>query len=330
MAWGLIGLDRSAEALNAMISSARLPHALLFTGPRGGGKNSLARALAAALNCSAPAPDGGPCGQCPSCQKMAKDIHPDLISLGPSGKARQIKMEDIQNLRAQMAFRPFEGRIKVFIIREADRLSQDSGNALLKTLEEPPPDSLLILTSASEAELMPTILSRCLRLRLPPLPRALILDALADKRDLSGPRASLLAALAAGALGPALNLDPDATWEQWTELHRIMGAPSAPARLEAAWSWVKKTVAQEEGWSGQLNLLRLWWRETARLRAVGAEHLEGPPPDPAQLQWAARLGPKALERINSAQSKLEDSLSRFVKAELAFENYWLSVFAAGT
>jgi len=329
MGWGLIGLDRATAGLEAMISSGRLPHALLLTGPRGGGKNSLARALAAALNCAAPVDGGGPCGQCPSCQKIAKDIHPDLISLGPSGKARLIKMEDIQNLRAQMAFRPFEGRVKVFIIREADRLSQESGNALLKTLEEPPPDSLLILTSASEAEVMATILSRCLRLRLPPLPQALVLEALAERRSLSGPPARLLAALAAGALGPALNLDPEETWAGWTELHRIMGAPSAPARLEAAWAWVKKTVAHEEGWANQLNLMRLWWRETARLAAAGAEGLEGPPPDPAQLQWAARLSPKAIERVNAAQSKLEDSLSRFVKAELAFENYWLSVFAAG-
>lgn len=328
MAWGLIGLDRATAGLGAMIRSGRLPHALLLTGPRGGGKNSLARALAAALNCAAPAEDGGPCGRCPSCRKMAKDIHPDLISLGPSGKARQIKMEDIQNLRAQMAFRPFEGRVKVFIIREADRLSQDSGNALLKTLEEPPPDSLLILTSASEAELMATILSRCLRLRLPPLPPDLLLADLAERRNLSGPPARLLAALAAGALGPALSLDPEATWAAWTELHRLMGAPSAPARLEAAWDWVKKTVADEEGWADRLNLLRLWWRETARLTAAGAGPSEGPPPDPAQLQWAARLSPKAIERINAAQSRLEDSLSRFVKPELAFENYWLSVFSA--
>lgn len=329
MAWGLIGLDRATAALSAMIRSGRLPHALLLTGPRGGGKNSLARALAATLNCSNPAEDGGPCGQCPSCQKMAKDIHPDLISLGPTGKARQIKMEDIQNLRSQMAFRPFEGRVKVFVIREADRLGPESGNALLKTLEEPPPDSLLLLTSASEAEVMPTILSRCLRLRLPPLPQELVLAALTERRNLSGPPARLLAALAAGALGPALSLDPEVTWANWTELHRIMGAPSAPARLEAAWDWVKKTVAGEEGWADQLNLLRLWWRETARLTVVGYESTEGPPADPAQIQWAARLNPKAIERVNAAHSKLEDSLSRFVKPELAFENYWLSVFAAG-
>lgn len=328
MGWGLIGLDRATQSLGAMIRSRRLPHALLLTGPRGGGKNSLARALAAALNCSESTDEGGPCGRCLSCQKTAGDIHPDLSTLGPTGRTRQIKMDDIQNLRGWMAFRPFEGRVKVFIIREADRLSADSGNALLKTLEEPPPDSLLILTSASEAEVMPTILSRCLRLRLPPLPQPLILAALAEQRGLSGPAARLLAALAAGALGPALTLDPAETWDEWTALNLVMGAPSTPARLEAAWEQVKKNAANEESRPNQLNLLRLWWRETIRLAAAGPERLEGPPPDPAQFQWAARLTPKVIERVNAAQNRLEDSLSRFVKPELAYENYWLSVFSS--
>ena len=328
MAWGMAGLEETTGALASMISSGRLPHALLFTGPKGGGKNMLARTLAAAVNCSQPRPDGGPCAQCLSCQKIARDIHPDLKTIAPEGAANIIKMDSVQALRAEMAFRPFEGRVKVFIIREADRLSSDSGNALLKTLEEPPPDSLLILTSASEAELMATILSRCLRLRLPPLSRDKILEAVADKRGLAGPEASLLACLAAGALGPALELDPDEIWAGWLELDSILGAASAPARLSKAWIWVKKTAENKDGYSLAVSILRLWWRETIRLAAAGPEALEGPPPQPGQLVWAERLNPKAIARINRAAAKLEDSLARFVKAELAFENYWLAVLAA--
>ena len=156
MPWGLGGLGAATSALSAMIGSNRLPHALLFTGPKGGGKNTLDRALAAAVNCAAPASAGSPCGHCLSCQKIARAIHPDLRTRAPEGAANIIKMESVQALRAEMAFRPFEGRVKVFIVREADRLTSDSGNALLKTLEEPPPDSILILTSASEAEVMAT------------------------------------------------------------------------------------------------------------------------------------------------------------------------------
>lgn len=326
MSWGLIGLESVTASLTAMISSGRLPHALLLTGPRGGGKNSLARALAAALNCASPGDDGGPCGQCPACVKIAKDIHPDLRTLAPTGRSRQIKMDDVQTLRADMGFRPYEGRVKVFIIREADCLGSESGNALLKTLEEPPPDSVLILTSASEAEVMTTILSRCLRLRLPPLPYETVLRTLAERRGLGGSEARLLAALSGGALGVALALDPETVRRGWEELDNILGASTAPARLESAWQWTDRVAGDEENYADSLNLLRLWWRETVRLQAAGPETLEGPPPGPAQLFWASRLTPGAIEGIAKAQNRLEDSLARFVKPEMAFENYWLSVF----
>jgi DNA polymerase-3 subunit delta' len=328
MPWNLIGAESVTRSLAAMTGSGRLPHALLVTGPRGAGKNTLARALAAAINCAAREADGSPCGLCLSCRKIAKDIHPDVKTLLPSGRARQIKIDDIHTLRSEMAFRPYEARVKIFIIRQADRLTADSGNALLKTLEEPPPDSLLILTSASEAEIMPTILSRCLRLRLAPLPLAAILEALAQKRGLSGPAARLLAAFSAGALGPALALDPQKLMEGWETLNAIMGAAGSPARLAAAWQWVKTLAAaeDEEETSQALNLLRLWWRETARLFASGPDALEGPPPSAAQILWAERLSPPAIGAITKAQARLEDSLSRFVKPELAFENYWLTVF----
>ncbi|UQZ89714.1 hypothetical protein C4J81_11060 [Deltaproteobacteria bacterium Smac51] len=328
MPWSLIGAENVTSPLSAMIRGRRLPHALLLTGPRGCGKNTLARDLAAALNCASPLPDGSPCGECLSCNKIIKDIHPDLKTLIPSGRSRQIKMEDIQILRSEMGFRPYEGRMKIFIIREANRLTNDSGNALLKTLEEPPPDSVMVLTSASEAEVMPTILSRCLRLRIPPLSQETILSALAEKRGLTGPDARLLAALSAGALGPALELAPEVVRSGWDALNGILGASSAPARLEKAWQWVKSLSGDEDAVPQALNLMRLWWRETMRLAAAGPAALEGPPPSDAQTIWAARLTPASIETVNRAQARLEDSLSRFVKLELAFENYWLKVLSA--
>lgn len=327
MGWGLMGQEGVCGALAAMMKSGRLPHALLLTGATGSGKNSLARALAAAINCGSPEADGGPCGACLSCQKIAKDVHPDVHTLAPAGRAQVIKMEDVSALRAEMAFRPYEGRSKVFIIRQADRLGAESGNALLKTLEEPPPDSLLILTSASEAEVMSTILSRCLRLKLAPLSYQAVLGELSKRRGLAEAEASLLAALANGALGSALTLDLALAEKGWLEISEIMADPVASGRLARAWQWTDRVAGDEENIAPTLNLLRLWWRQTIRLRA-GESLLEGPSPQPIQLQLAAKLTPTAIERLSQAQSHLENSLSRFVKPEMAFENYWLSVFLA--
>jgi DNA polymerase-3 subunit delta' len=343
MPWDLVGLEKPAGLLSNLIKAGRLPHALLFIGPAGVGKNSLALALAASLNCAGPDPDASPCGHCPSCRKIARDIHPDLTTLTPGGEEakpednsekdaprakRQIKIQEIRELRRVMAYRPFEGRVKVFILREADRLGWEAAAALLKTLEEPPPDSALFLTSAAEGQVLPTIRSRCLTLRLNPLPLETVLEALAEKRGLAGPEARLLAALSGGALGMALAGDSEAVWGRWQALNRILGAGGPAESLALAWSWVG--AEDRAGWSETLDLLRLWWRETLRLAALGPDGLEGPPPQPAQRLWAGRLTPSVQKRVARAMDRLADSLERLPqKAELFWGNYWLSIFQPG-
>ena len=328
MPWPLVGMETVTSNLSQMIISHRLPHALLLVGLPGGGKNTLARALAASLNCASPGPDGGPCGLCMSCQKISRDVHPDVISVGPEGKSNQIKINEIKLLREKMAYRPYEGKVKVFIVREVDRLSFESGNALLKTLEEPPPDSHLVLTTAAVGAVMPTIISRCLRLKLPPLPRAAILNILEEKRNLIGPQALLLAALSDGALGPALTLDAEETWKRWQEINLLMEGQGA-SRLQAAWDWLKEQDFETHQ-AEVLNILHLWWRETARLGALGSQGLEGPPPSSAQTHWARCLTPKVLEKLAMAWLQLEDSLGRSIKPSLPFENFWLSIFQLDT
>ncbi|MGL4209022.1 MAG: ATP-binding protein [Candidatus Adiutrix sp.] len=327
MSWNLLGCAAITNTLSSMILGNRVPHALLLTGADGSGKYSLARSLAQALNCEkqVSADNPAPCGQCLSCQKIFKNIHPDVKTIIPSGRSRQIKIDDIQTLREEVAFRPYEGQNKVFIIRRADRLNSDSGNAILKTLEEPPPDSILILTARTEGAVMPTMVSRCLRLALPPLPYETVLLATMEQRGLTGPKAELLAALAAGALGPALTVDENIAYEQWGKIDEVMGATQGPDRLEKAWALVDNW-AKEEDFAPTLNLLRLWWRQTI-LIAGAAPTWEGPPPTLAQNLWAGRLTPIGIKRIGHALYTLDNSLARFVKAEMAFENFWLTALS---
>jgi DNA polymerase-3 subunit delta' len=330
-----MGLEKPAGILATLLQTGRLPHAILFTGLPGSGKNSLARALAAALNCAGPDPDASPCGHCLSCRKIARDTHPDLITLAPGGERhspeekkdaprsrRQINIAEIRELRRKMALRPFEGRVKVFILREADRLGREAAEALLKTLEEPPPDSALFLTSAAEGQVRPTIRSRCLTLRLDPLPLETVLQALAEQRGLAGPEARLLAALSGGALGPALAGEPEAVWDRWQTLNRILEAGRPEERLALAGRW----GSAEDDWAEVLNLLRLWWRETLRLAVLGPDGLEGPPPQPAQFLWAGRLTPGVQERVGRALDRLAECLERVPsRPELFWANYWLSI-----
>ena len=350
MSWGLVGLEKPTACLSTLLLDGRLPHAILFTGPTGCGKNSLARTLAAALNCAGPNPDASPCGHCLSCRKMARDLHPDLITLDPGGEEgrpkeenappeprkdapksrRQISIGEVRELRRVMALRPFEGRVKVFILREADRLGREAATALLKTLEEPPPDSALFLTTAVEGLVLPTIRSRCLTLRLTPLPLETVLLTLAEQRRIDGPQARLLAALSGGALGSALSGDPEAVWDRWQTLNRIMGAGRPEEGLALAWRWASALAEDRTGWSEALNLLRLWWRETLRLAALGPDGPEGPPPQQSQFLWAARLTPGIQEQSVRALDRLAEGLERVPrKPELFWVNYWLSVLQPG-
>jgi DNA polymerase-3 subunit delta' len=229
-----------------------------------------------------------------------------------------------------MALRPFEGRVKVFILREADRLGREAASALLKTLEEPPPDSALFLTSAAEGQVLPTIRSRCLTLRLTPLPLETILQTLAGQRGLTGAPARLLAALSGGALGPALTGDYGAVWERWLTLNRILETGRPEESLALAWRWAQTVGEDRAGWSEIMALLRLWWRETLRLAALGPAGLEGPPPSPAQSLWAGRLTPEVQERSGRALNRLAEGLERIPhKPELFWANYWLSILQPG-
>jgi DNA polymerase-3 subunit delta' len=197
-------------------------------------------------------------------------------------------------------------------------------------LEEPPPDSALFLTTAVEGLVLPTIRSRCLTLRLTPLPLETVLQALAEQRGLYGPQARLLAALSGGALGSALSRDPEAAWDQWQTLNRIMGAGRPEEGLALAWRWAAALAEDRAGWSEAVNLLRLWWRETLRLAALGPDGPEGPPPQPPQFLWAGRLNPGIQERSGRALDRLAECLERVPqRPELFWANYWLSVLQPG-
>ncbi|HEY6174331.1 MAG TPA: hypothetical protein VIX73_07815, partial [Kofleriaceae bacterium] len=166
---GLAGQERAVAQLLRSIERGRVPHAYLFSGPPGSPLVDAANALAMALCCQhAPGDgcDGEPDAMCVACAKIASGIHPDVVTLLREGAAQIVPIESVRNqVIARVGFPPNEAPLRVFIVEEATALAPPAANALLKTLEEPPARTLFVLCTTAPEQLLPTIRSRCQRVR---------------------------------------------------------------------------------------------------------------------------------------------------------------------
>jgi DNA polymerase III delta' subunit len=190
-----------------------MPHALLLAGAPGVGKGTLAEDIAAALLCIAPDPALRPDRTCRACRAVEHGNHPDLHRLEPSGAGYVIPIggpgreeRGVRDLVRELSLLPVEGGARVAIITSADRMTEDAQAAFLKTLEEPPAGTVLLLTAADEERLLDTIRSRCVRIRLGPVPRREIEDLLVDAGLAEAPVAARLARLSGGRPGEAVAL----------------------------------------------------------------------------------------------------------------------------
>jgi len=263
--WGLVGHRDAVVQLSRALATGRLAHAYLFTGPKGVGKGALARALARAVNCAAAEP---PCGECASCRRIGAGKHADVHIVGmdmKGGKARtEISIEQVEEMQRLAALRPFEGRSRVFIVDGAERMSSEAANRLLKTLEEPPPQVLLILLTANERELLPTLLSRCQPIRLRALAEADVRAAL-QERGMVEDVARRVARLAQGRVGWALAVAADGTLLQKREerLDQVAGQTQADREQRFAFAVELGTLFSRNREEARvvLELWREWWRD---------------------------------------------------------------------
>ncbi len=202
------GQEKAIGFLKRMITHGRMSHAYLFYGPDGVGKKTTAEVLAQTVNCLRQEEDkltAEACLECSACRRIKKQIHPDVKLYEPDGNF--VKIEAIRTMQHEISYKPFEGRYKVFIIDQADKMTTAAANCLLKTLEEPPAHSLIILISAGIHNLLPTVVSRCQRLEFSPLPASIIEDVLAESCGLASADAHSLAFFAEGSLSAAYSFD---------------------------------------------------------------------------------------------------------------------------
>ncbi|MDF2876270.1 MAG: holB: polymerase delta subunit [Sporomusa sp.] len=197
----IIGHEASVRILRGMLLADRMPHALLFTGPAGIGKSLAGKLLAAGILCGGDS--NRPCGFCQACIMYNRTAHPDFTLVRPDGRA--IKIDQIRALQHFAALAPAVGSRRVCIIEDAELMTVQAANSLLKLLEEPPPGFVFILVAGMAQPLLPTILSRCQKIQFQPLAANTLVQALIA-RGYAPEAANVAARLSGGRMGAALGL----------------------------------------------------------------------------------------------------------------------------
>lgn len=253
---GLIGQERMIKRLEETLLSEELSHAYLIEGETGTGKRTLAKQLAEGILCL----DKGdkPCHQCQSCSKVAHGNHPDLQWIEEEGP---VKIEAIRGLQKEMQLKPYEGKYKVFVICHSETMTAQAQNALLKTLEEPPGYGILILLASNGNALLPTVLSRCQRIKLRPPGEPRVMDFLIQERGLSQEEAKTVAAFSKGILGRALSFLEDEAFKTRRETVINLAMAIGQMKPAAIFEQVQYLVNEKEHIEESLDILTSWFRD---------------------------------------------------------------------
>ncbi len=296
--WPVVGHEWAVDLLAHALEQQRLRHAYLFTGPAQVGKHTLATAFASVMLCER-GPAAAPCGECRSCRLVVLGRHPDVQLISAE---RNIQIDQVRNVQADAALSPVEGPRKVFILREIERATAPAANALLKTLEEPPPHVVLICTSVRRDQLLPTILSRCQIMALRPLPESQVISALVERWNVPEEQAELLARLSGGKLGWAVTAHSDpALWQE-----RIRRLDDLLALTEQGYvarlAYAEFLAKQFDTAVRTLSLWAGWWRDLLLVQ-------KGAPAGILNLDRRAQLGQQAaLFRPESVERALDDTV----------------------
>ena len=307
----LKGQHKAKQLLARSLRTQRLAHAYLFRGPEGVGKQLFARSLAASVNCATPAlQTGEACGVCPSCRKYRSGNHPDFVVVSP--EKGTIKIEQIRELGRSLAYPPYESAMRVVLLEDIHTMRQEAANSLLKTLEEPPENNILILTAESSKTVLTTLVSRCQVVPFYTLSQEETVAILrAEDEQLDAEAACLLARLSEGSPGRALLLKKTAMIDILKTATTLLVqrntnegvAVSKMLQLAEEMAGLKENIVPLFG------LLRIWIRDLL---------MELTLPEPsADGSLATQYGEGASKRWNSAQ--LFDKLTALDRAEEALQ-----------
>lgn len=314
----LTGHDDAVRFLVSAAKKDRVSHAWIFQGEKGCGKGKLAFLFAMALLCEEK--DGLPCMACRSCRRAEHGNHPDIITVKPE-KTNTLSVDDIrQQVAKDASVKPYESRYKIYIIPEADRMTVQAQNALLKTLEEPPAYCIILLLASNADAFLPTITSRSITLNLRPVRDSLVKEYLVSNYGMREEDAALYAAFARGNIGRAKLLASDEAFASRTE--ESISYLTDSRRLDAAeqLDFVKKMTADKKEIDFYLELMTMWFRDVLLYKASGnTEDLIFADRKEDIIRRAGESSYEGLGRIIEELKKVNARLRANVNTELTLE-----------
>jgi DNA polymerase-3 subunit delta' len=319
MNWDMLGHEWAVSLLCQHVAQGSFRHAYLFTGPQGVGRRTLALRLAQALNCPQPAAPGIPCRTCPTCTRLERMQHPDLAVVQADQVGGTLKVEQVRDLQHSLSLSPYEARHRVALLLRFEEAHVSAANALLKTLEEPPPQVVLVVTAQDAESLLPTIVSRCEVVRLRPLPLEVVEQGLQARWGLDQKQARLLAHLSGGRPGYALHLAQEKSSleqrQRWLDDHRRLLGADRVERLAYCESHSKDREQLR-------HVLMIWlslWRDVLLSASGASAPLTNLDRDEEIKSLAANVGTQAASGVVAALQRTLDLIDRNINARLAMD-----------
>ena len=327
--WNIVGHEHSIDILRRALAAQQVRHAYLFAGPQHIGKSLFALRLAQTLLCTGGADPHvaplDPCNTCLACRKVLHGNHPDVHVIAKAPDKQFILIEQIRTLQSDSARRTLEGRRNIFIIQDAHEMNLQAANCLLKTLEEPEPDVVLLLTTPDAGLLLPTILSRVQQIPMQLLSTTQIKTALEQQWEVEPAEADLIASLAAGRMGWAVQAveDEEMLAERKEQLQLLAKLPTINKvqRFELA----QRISTDAEKVQASLDLWLLWWRDMILAANNCLDLTINVDMRDVLKAQAVKIGASESERLVRAILQTRESIAQNVNVRVALEVLMLDV-----
>lgn len=319
----VIGQEHITGHLQSAIRAGKVSHAYLLQGEAGSGKKTLARIFAAALQCEEQGIE--PCGRCQSCRQAMSGNHPDIRTITHEKAA--IGVDDIRlQLNQDIMIKPYSRPYKVYLIEDAETMTEQAQNAMLKTIEEPPEYAVILLLTVNAKRLLPTVLSRCTQLSLRPVPKTAIRRLLCENYGIAPHMAELAADFADGVPGRAIGYAASESFvvkkDEVLRVLRRMPEATAEELYRTAKDWAGRKAELPE----LLAMMNLWFRDVLVVKAAGEKGGILFREEQNELfRQAERLSYRRIEEIGTAIEQLQQRMNANVNLELASELLLLTI-----